>query len=258
MSFLRRPTPLAVRVLTGSLAACALAATTSSAAATAPTTPSNHARIGAQSEDRSSSTSPTNGLTRVSTSQRRLLPGVDNQGSVLFDPWDSPDWNVPGIYDVGTRVDCDYGTVAFFHNYFFFDLSDIEPGTATRAWLVLRRGETRGGGIYQLRHVRLAPEAFHRRGYLYQGGDAYTDLADGRSYGDFSLVDETDPDDLVRLRLNRYAVSEINRRAGGWFTVGGSLSGDDPDCLSGASSEYMMLFYGTSSIGKQRLVIKTG
>jgi hypothetical protein len=81
----------------------------------------------------------------------------------------------------------------------------------------------------------------------------FTDLERGRFFGQYTITDTPDPGTIVRLPLNRRAVSIINERAGHFFSIGGTLA-HDPEADPCAWSS---LFGGSSSLGKQRLVLRT-
>jgi hypothetical protein len=79
----------------------------------------------------------------------------------------------------------------------------------------------------------------------------YRDIADGPLLGSYDITDATDPASVIRLHLNRDAVAAINEAAGGYFSLGGSLASLDFDAES-----FRALFDGSSSAGKQRLVLR--
>lgn len=186
---------------------------------------------------------------RFSTSESRIRPGLDNQGYIYADPggfW-RPSSRYASSYEVGWGSECDGGYDWFARNSFSFDLSELEPGSARGATLVLRRGVTSYGGTLQLNEVTTPA----RRLYLGDPWDIFADLGDGTVYGRHAVTDAANPNAWVRLRLNRAAVADINAAAGGWFSVGGSLS-DSPGPTCGRHT----LFGFTGNVGPQRLVIR--
>jgi hypothetical protein len=53
----------------------------------------------------------------------------------------------------------------------------------------------------------------------------WADLADGETFGDFSLPDEDHPDQALSFALNSAGVDAYNVARGGFFTLGGTASG---------------------------------
>ncbi len=192
---------------------------------------------------------------RVGTGDHQIVPGFDNQGSVtecVFtdEPYSAWRWEERGSYAVAWDGDCGYWPQTY--NFYSFDLSDVRPGSVSRAVLVMRRFDTLdvvsqdAKVTYRLSGVHTGARALARQ--TADPEQVHQDLAGGREYGTFTVPAVAEPDDLLRLRLNRRAVRAINGGAGGWFSIGGALVPPFDD-------DVYRLFAGSNSVGIQRLVL---
>lgn len=187
---------------------------------------------------------------RLSTSDSQFDRGVDNQG------WWATSFRASdrnSNYFVGACLpesDCTNGPdVERLRNFFTFDLAAVER-RVVGATLVLRRYRGDGNfterlGLFDVRTP--ARQLNDNRGV---NVTIYRDLGRGDAYGRFLLPTDGDRDGLVRMRLNRAAVRDINQSRGGFFSVGGSLQSVSPD---GPAEQHLFGF--SRSRGAQDLVL---
>lgn len=176
-----------------------------------------------------------------STRDRQFLPHTSNQGwwSNVHRATDSNDNYLMGRCCGGGE----------YRNFFTFHLTGL-TGTVTSATLVLRKYEGRGGPFEKLRFndVTTPPKKLNEN----QGRNIaiVRDLGRGTKYGTYRLstADETSPDDVFRLRLNLYAVADISRARGGFFSLGGHIL---------TLKDGGLLFSGSGGRGRQELIVTT-
>jgi hypothetical protein len=127
-------------------------------------------------------------------------------------------------------------------DFFTFDLGSLH-GSVTSATLELRRSDNQSAApTFSLFDVSTDPATLNNN----TGTSAaiYNDLGTGTSYGVFR-VPNGGADDVLKFSLNAAGLADIQRHAGGFFSIGGSVLGG-------------YLFGGSSGIGVQRLVVTTG
>ena len=180
------------------------------------------------------------------TSDSQFLSGFNNQG------W----WaqNTSGIatdnYIVGQL-----SAMRFFRNFFTFDLSKLR-GTVTSAKLELRRFSSSPGNeateTYELFDV--STDAATLNNNTGTNATIFADLGSGTSYGSFAVpISVFSLDEILTFPLNAAAVSDINTAAGGFFSIGGTLTSQDGnDFLFGASGS------SEDRFNVNRLVVKVG
>ncbi len=232
---------LAIATIAGSL-------TTAGAGAAAGRTSADAVRD-TQPQTGSQGAGPPEGVLWFDTSESRFREGFDNQGTAEISACCEPAWNRGDDYSIGAYFSCEYPFLT--RNYFTFDLSELTPGSVTRARLVLRRYDTFIGGKFALHKVSTDAEALNTR--QADPGDAYRDFGDGPVYGRKRVEEGVRATRPVRVRLNSAGVSAINAAAGRFFSLGGDLrllDGADP-CATNA------LFRNSGGAGVQRLVLKT-
>lgn len=164
------------------------------------------------------------GAFEYSISSSQFDAGVNNAGwwtnSNVFPNDDANDNYIVGSVDFGQDG------VALFNNFFTFDLAGLNV-VVTDAELRIARGggnDTSGGFgsvEYSLWDVTTSDTTLNEN----NGFDAgiYNDLGSGINYGLISVSDDGSPDPLV-IALNQNAIDLINRRAGEFFSIGGTLN----------------------------------
>jgi hypothetical protein len=176
-----------------------------------------------------------------STRDRRFLPHTSNQGwwSNTHRATDSSDNYLTGRCCGGGE----------YRNFFTFHLTGL-TGTVTSATLVLRRYEGRGGPFENLRFYDVTTPTRKLNDNQGTNPVIFRDLGRGRKYGTYRLstADETSPDDVFRLRLNLYAVADISRARGGFFSLGGHIL---------TLKDGGFLFSHSGGRGRQELVVTT-
>ncbi len=176
-----------------------------------------------------------------STRDRQFLPHTSNQGwwSNVHRASDSNDNYLTGRCCGGGE----------YRNFFTFHLTGL-AGTVTSATLVLRKYEGRGGPFEKLRFYDVTTPTKKLNENRGRNPTIFRDLGRGTKYGTFRLSteDETSPDDVFRLRLNLYAVADITRARGGFFSLGGHIL---------TLKDGGFLFSGSGGRGRQELVVTT-
>ena len=183
------------------------------------------------------------GTTRwvYSTRDRQFLPHTSNQG------WWSNVHRATNSNDNYLTGRCCGG--GEYRNFFTFHLTGL-TGTVTSVTLVLRKYEGRGGPFEKLRFNDVTTPAKKLNENQGRNPTIFRDLGRGIKYGTYRLstADETSPDDVFKLRLNHYAVADIWRARGGFFSLGGQV-------LSLRDGGF--LFSGSGGRGRQELVVTT-
>jgi hypothetical protein len=185
----------------------------------------------------------TGGTTRwvFSTRDRQFLPHTSNQGwwSNVHRATDSNDNYLAGRCCGGGE----------YRNFFTFHLTGL-TGTVTSATLVLRKYEGRGGPFEKLRFNDVTTPARKLNDNQGRNLTIFRDLGRGIKYGTYRLstADETSPDDVFKLRLNHYAVADIWRARGGFFSLGGQIL---------TLRDGGFLFSGSGGRGRQELIVTT-
>ena len=181
-----------------------------------------------------------------STSEGRFDPRVENQGW-----WSIGEPASDGLdnYAVGWTNDCTTqpcnGTRV--RNFFTFDLSRLRVPVEA-ATVVLRRYRSRGEPTEVLGLFDVTTPARVVNDNQGNNPVIYQDLGTGVRYGRYELSTNRRPASLVRLPLNRAAVTAINAARGHYFTIGGRLLSQDQ------TGEW--LFGYSNSVGVQALIVR--
>ena len=175
------------------------------------------------------------------TAQSRFDAGVDNQG------WWSPTLNNVDdndIYFTGING------VFSLRNFFTFDLTSLS-GTATSATLKVTRAFDSGtnGASETLEFFDVSTDATTLNNNTGTSQTIFDDLGSGTSYGSFAVAGSGPTNEVLSFVLNAQALTDINNAAGGFFSIGGSLTDND-----GNDS----LFGGSGGSGPAQLDITTG
>lgn len=167
------------------------------------------------------------------TSQSQFIPGVDNQGF-----WYAPNWTENDNYLVGGN---------YYRSFFTFDLStlDLTGQEVVSATLELARYRYSSEEPFEvIEFFDVTTPAAN----LYNGRSdpaVYADLASGVSYGSFVVPAYlSGPFELLTFDFNAAALLDVTNAAGGFFSVGATLT-----------SAPGFLFLGSSGAGIQRLVL---
>jgi hypothetical protein len=176
-----------------------------------------------------------------STRDRQFLPHTSNQG------WWSNVHRATNSNDNYLTGRCCGG--GEYRNFFTFHLTGL-TGTVTSATLVLRKYEGRGGPFEKLRLYDVKTPAWRLNHNHGRDLPIFRDLGRGIKYGTYRLstADETSRDDVFKLRLNLYAVADISRARGEFFSLGGHIL---------TLRDGGFLFSGSGGRGRQELVVTT-
>ena len=171
------------------------------------------------------------GTVTLHTSDSEFHPGTFNQG------W----WSVPT--GAANFDDNDNYGIGFdsqspgedFRNYFTFDLSNVS-GTVTSATLnVIANSGNRllcacgpNQLLLTLSDVSTDALSLNNKGANPNFG-INTDLGTGNSYGSFLVDTGLDPNTVLSFSLNSFALADIQRAQGGFFSVGGSVPAEVPE-----------------------------
>jgi hypothetical protein len=161
------------------------------------------------------------GTIEYSISSSQFDPGVNNAGwwSPNADNFDANDNFVVGSIDFGG------GDLFLYNNFFTFDLAGLNVNVTDAELIIDRSGNDTSGGFgsaeYTLWDVTTDETTLNTN----DGTSAaiYNDLGSGINYGSAIVPDDGSPDPLV-IALNQNAIDLINRRAGEFFSIGGTLS----------------------------------
>lgn len=169
------------------------------------------------------------GAMTFSISASQFDAGVNNAGwwSATAANADGNDNYFVGSVDLGAGLE-DY------HNFFTFDLSDLDIIVTDAELRIVRGGvnDTSGGFgsvPFTLWDVSTATAVLNSN----DGASAaiFADLGSGVSYGSILVADDGTPDPLV-IALNAAAIAAINFNAGEFFSIGGALPGVVPEPAS--------------------------
>ena len=164
-----------------------------------------------------------NGTIFYNTSQSQEDAGINNQGwwSPTFANEDQNDNFFVGSIDLGNGLE-------FFRNFFTFDLIGLNE-VVTSAELRLAQAGTSGGVgsvEYTLWDVTTDHTTLNNNVGVSQA--IFDDLGSGITYGSVLANLDGTPDPLV-INLNAAALELINRRAGEFFSIGGTLPVEAPE-----------------------------
>jgi hypothetical protein len=176
------------------------------------------------------------------TSQSPFTPGQDNQGYYQL----TEARVINSNYFVG-QVRGGLGT-AYWRNFFTFDLTALAPNMrVVSASLQLWTYESLGlyNATYRLWDVSTDAATLNRTTAISPA--IFDDLGSGTNYGQFALS-RPDLDNPLSLSLNAAALADIQAAAGGFFSIGGSLS-------AAAGWDIFTLFNGSGADGVQRLIL---
>ncbi len=161
------------------------------------------------------------------TGQSEFNAGTFNQGWWAPDTWNTNDND---NYGVGT----DHLEDGVVNNFFTFDLSGFR-GSVIAATLSMGRGwgnqETFGVGPLTLAYGvwDVSTDAATLNAKANNPNVAiFNDLATGIDFGTFDLPTSGNPADILTLQLNANAIQAIQASEGGFFSVGGTVTGPNP------------------------------
>ena len=161
------------------------------------------------------------GAIQYSISSSQFDAGVNNAG------WWSPNAansDANDNYIVGS-IDFSPDPSFRYNNFFTFDLAGLNVVVTDAELIIDRAGNDTSGGFgsveYTLWDVTTDESTLNANDGTSQA--IYDDLGSGINYGLAVVPDDGSPDPLV-IALNQNALDLINRRAGEFFSIGGTLS----------------------------------
>ena len=171
------------------------------------------------------------GTVTLHTSDSEFHPGTFNQG------W----WSVPtgsANFDANDNYGIGFDSQSpgeDFRNYFTFDLSNVS-GTVTSATLnVIANSGNQvlcacgpNQLLLTLWDATTDAASLNNKGANPNSG-IYTDLGTGNSYGSFLVATGVDPNTVLSFSLNAFALADIQRAEGGFFSIGGSVPAEAPE-----------------------------
>ena len=116
------------------------------------------------------------------------------------------------------------------HSWFTFDLSGFSGGACgvTLRLEVERYNSTASNctsTIYDVSTPHDDLVASHSNGSA-SGQTIHADLGSGNSYGS-ATISSSDVGDIIEYTLSAQAISDVNSAAGGWFSIGTTISNDN-------------------------------
>ncbi len=176
------------------------------------------------------------------TSDSPFVLGQDNQG------W----WNsVTGHTQNGNYIVGAQSQASIFRNFFTFDLSSLTIPAAAATLEIQRYGANSFDMTETLGLFDVSTSAGTLNALGPANAAIFNDLGTGTSYGAFDVSTAGNPADILSFPLNSAAVADINAAAGGFFSIGGSLTS-----LNAIFAGDETLFGGSGSSGVQRLVVE--
>lgn len=138
---------------------------------------------------------------------------------------------------------------SYYRNWFTFDLTRlsgrvIDARLEVTCWQGIGPDDKEDLGLFDV-----STDAAPLNGRPIRSARIYEDLGSGTSYGMYRISTNLDWETVVVLPLNGQAVEDINRAAGGFFSIGGALLSIEP----GGADE--ALFGSSGGDGIQRLVV---
>jgi hypothetical protein len=184
------------------------------------------------------------GAQTFSISDSQIDVGVNNAG------WWSPTNGNADANDNYIVGSIDFGGLVYFHNFFTFDLADLN-GPVTDAELRISRSgsnDTSGGfGSVEYTLWDVSTDYLDLNANDGTSQAIFDDLGSGTSYGSVNVPDDGSPDPLV-ITLNAAGIQAINRSSGNFFSIGGAL----PAVPEPASLALLLLGGGAAAFRARR------